>query len=286
MKRPNPDRKPYLGIRAGDLEGKWYAKFWNPKMAPLPSHIKDVLLLGPQAWPLGLELADAASLTDSGYQELESGFCVNIDGAVHVAVLTHMPRISPLMWDWWFAWHGSETQRYKLWYPKAHLYSEWCPPEASGGGSASDRDRYVGGTCFVDEYVGGMLGELSIQFLPPSQLGLDEHGLSDPERATAICARVGLSGFRLDWGYLIHYVRRVNGGAEMRSRFWMGGTNVGVRSGEGPLTEEAKKVVQGISHIGAEQARGLLVHCSQEMSHLAEFLPDIYQECKREHLTD
>jgi hypothetical protein len=267
-----------LGIRAGDLDGKWYAKFWNPKMAPLPGRIKDALLLGPQAWPLGLELADAARLTQSGHQALESGFCVNDDGAVHVAVLTRMPRVSPAMWDWWFAWHGRETQRYKLWHPAAHIYSEWCRPETSEAGHAFDRDGYVGGTCFVDEYVGGKLGQLSIQFLPPADLGFDRRDLSDPDQATAICARVGLSSLPLDWGYLIHSVRRVDDGAEMRSRFWMGGTYVAVQSGREPLTEEMRKMAEGLSRLGAEQAYGLLVHCSQEMNHLAEFLPDIYQE--------
>jgi hypothetical protein len=51
-KQPDPDRKPYLGMRPGDLDKKWYAKYWNPKMAPLPDHIKEAVLLGPQAWPL------------------------------------------------------------------------------------------------------------------------------------------------------------------------------------------------------------------------------------------
>jgi hypothetical protein len=273
-------------MRAGDLDDKWYSKFWNPKMAPLPTHIKEALLLGPQAWPLCLELADAASLAQPVYQQLESGFCVNVDGAVHVAVLTQMPRVSPLMWDWWFAWHGKESQRYKLWYPTAHLYSKWCPPEASDGGSASDRARYIGGTSFVDEYIGGVLSELSIRFLPPAELGFDVQSLSDPELATAICARLALSRFPLECGYLIHYVRRVNGGAEMRSRFWLGGAYVAPPSGQAPLTEELKKVAEGLSRMGTGQAHGLLVHCSQEMCHLAEFLPDIYQEYNRRGLKD
>jgi hypothetical protein len=28
-------RDKYLGMRSGDLDGKPYAKYWNPKMAPM-----------------------------------------------------------------------------------------------------------------------------------------------------------------------------------------------------------------------------------------------------------
>ena len=40
-------------------------------------------------------------------------------------------------------------------------------------------------------------------------------------------------------------------------------------------------MAEGISQLGAEQAQALLVHCSQEMSHLAAFLPDLHAEFKR-----
>src|SRR5262249_45351095 len=118
-------------MRSGDLEGKWYAHFWAPEMAPLPDHVRHAVLLGPQAWPLCLRLDDAPSLTAPGYQELENGFSFSPEGAVHVAVLTHLPSVSPAMWDWWFGWHSAETQRYKLWHPRAHLYSEWSAPDKS-----------------------------------------------------------------------------------------------------------------------------------------------------------
>jgi hypothetical protein len=44
-------------------------------------------------------------------------------------VLTQMPKVTPAMWDWWFAWHGSEAQRYKLWHPRAHISSKWADRE-------------------------------------------------------------------------------------------------------------------------------------------------------------
>ncbi|MFJ2473874.1 DAPG hydrolase family protein [Streptomyces sp. NPDC087659] len=75
-------------------------------------------------------------------------------------------------------------------------------------------------------------------------------------------------------------MRRVNGGAEMRSRFWMGGSHVAPRGGA-PLTGDLEKVAEGVRDLGDAQARAMVVHCSQEMNHLTVFLPDIFDEFKR-----
>ena len=52
MSHPNPNRPLYLGMRDGDLVGKPYAEFYNPRMAPLPAHAQAALLHGPVATPL------------------------------------------------------------------------------------------------------------------------------------------------------------------------------------------------------------------------------------------
>ncbi|MGW2374750.1 DAPG hydrolase family protein [Kitasatospora sp. NPDC001683] len=275
--RPDPTRRPHLGMRAGELDGKWYAKYWNPVMAPLPGHVRDAITLGPQAPPLCLSLDDAGRLSDAGYQEFENGYSLLDDGSMYVAALTRMPGASPAMVDWWFGWHATETQRYKLWYPRAHLYAQWH-------GDAVDRStpyraRYLSGTSFVDEYVGNVLGRLAIRFVHPGRLGFDEDGLA-PDEATAICATVGMSQVPLDWGWLVHYVRRVRDGAEMRSRFWMGGGHVATRAGA-RLGSELEAAAEGVRRLGEGQARAMVVHCSQEMNHLASFLPALFEEYER-----
>ncbi|BDM70211.1 hypothetical protein HEK616_36980 [Streptomyces nigrescens] len=275
--RPDPARQTHLGMRPGELDGKWYAKYWNPVMAPLPEHIKEALSLGPQAPPLCLGLDDARALDEAAYQELENGYSLFDDGSMHVATLTYMPGVSPEMVDWWFWWHATETQRYKLWYPRAHLYAE--RPGGAGEQSAPYRERYVDGTSFVDEYVGNVPGRLAIRFVRPRSLGFDE-GRLDPLKATAVCARVGFSDVPLDWGHLVHYVRRVDGGAEMRSRFWMGGCHVAPRGGASP-TGELERVAEGVRNLGDAQARAMVVHCAQEMNHLAVFLPELFDEFPR-----
>ena len=95
----------------GDLDGVWYAKYWNPQMASLPKHIMEALATGPQAPQLFPSIEHVASLAMPGYQTLENGFGVTEDGAAVVAALTRMPRVTPAMWDWWFGWHGARLEK-------------------------------------------------------------------------------------------------------------------------------------------------------------------------------
>lgn len=92
----------------------------------------------------------------------------------------------------------------------------------------------------------------------------------------AICARAGLGGTPMETGWPIHHVRPVPGGCEMRSRFWLGGRNVRPWGMPGALGSVIGAVASRLAPIGVDQARDLLVHRAQEMSHLAARLPQIY----------
>jgi len=274
MRHPNPARALYLGMRSGDLEGQPYAKFWNPNMAELAPHVREALLRGPAAPPLALALADAGTMLDGERHALENGFVLGDDGSMFVAVNTEMPDVSPEMVDFWFGWHGSDARRYKLWHPRAHVHVQWGSSE---GDDQRGRARYVGRVSFVDEYLGGVLRHAAIRFVRPSELGFDEARLADATQATAVCARIGLVSVPVDAGFLVHHVRRVPGGAEMRSRFWMGGAFGGVRGG-GVLGPIVSALARRAAALGEADARALLVHCAEEMTHLASFLPRLYAE--------
>ena len=261
----------YLGIRPGDLADKPYSEFWNPQVAPLPDHAREAVAHGPIAAPLLPALADAPAALQSPERGVENGFCFAKGGALHIAIHTFMPQVTPAMIDWWFGWHSDEPQRYKLWHPRAHVYAAWVgkPPADSQG-----RARYVGRTSHVDEYIGSSLGSYHIRFLAPHELGLDEHPLRDAQ-ATAVCARVGFASLPIDIGYLLHNVTPVAGGSEMRSRFWIGGPHASARRG-GLVGKLAVEAVKRVMRPTAADASALLVHCSQEMSHLATFLPTLF----------
>lgn len=274
MNSAETSRPRYLGMVPGDLAGKAYAPFWNPQLAPLPEHVREAVAHGPIAGPLLPPLAEAARCFESGGTDVENGFALVAGGTLHVAVVTEMPGVSPEMIDWWFGWHSDEPERYKLWHPQAHVYAAWQNASSALAG-AKGRARYVGQTSCVDEYIGSTLGSYAIRFLPPGELGLDEVRLADAQQATCVCARTGFEHAPLDFGYLAHDVERTATGSTMRSRFWIGGEHAAPRRG-GPLAKLAVSVTKRFLKPGAAEGAALLVHCSQEMSHLASFLPRLY----------
>lgn len=260
----------HLGCTPAELASSPYAGFFDPALRPLPEHVREALAVGAVAPPLLPPLARACELQESGYAAVETGYTVCPDGAVHIAVLTRMPGVTPAMWDWWFAWHGSDAQRYKLWHPGAHVHAAWKD-------GLGELDHYVGRVSRVVEYVGAQLLRVEVRFVAPALLGLDENRLGDSGE-TAICARIGMSvgGVAADGGWLLHHIRPVPGGAEMRSRFWLAGDNVRVMGWQGAAGRRLGRVAGKLLSPRRHQVTELLVHDAQEMQHLAAILPAVY----------
>lgn len=249
----------YLGYRDGDADTD-YGGFFDPQMAALPDHVVQALQHGPQADQVLLEFEHAATLLDVGYHQTENGYGRLRAGGFQVSVRTDMPGVTPAMWDWWFGWHGSQTRRYKLWHPRAHASARW----ADGGGDG----HYVGRTSLIEEYLGSAYAKAAIRFVPPAELGL-----APAADEVAVCARLGSSEVPVDIGWFVHHVRATPEGAEMRSRFWMGGPLIGVRG----ATRLAGHLVRPVAARQLPDPRDLLVHCAQEMNHLAGFLPQLHR---------
>lgn len=245
----------YLGYRGDDVNVP-FADLFNPDMAPLPEHVVQALEHGPQAEPVLPAFDGAHRLREDGYQQTENGYGTLRDNGFAVSVRTDMPGVSPDMWAWWFGWHGSDSRRYKLWHPRAHVSARW-----SGPGTG-----YVGRTSLVEEYLGSAFTSAAIQFVEPATLGLAGLGAD-----VAVCARLGSADLPVDVGWLVHHVRRIDGGAEMRSRFWMGGRHVALR-GPGVLN----RALRPLAARQLPDPRDLMVHCAQEMNHLAAFLPQLH----------
>lgn len=251
----------YLGYRPAD-EATPFADFYNPEMASLPTHVVHALEHGPQAEPLLPAFGDVVALLGDGCQPTENGFGRLRRGGFQVSVRTDMPGVAPEMWSWWFGWHGCDARRYKLWHPRAHVAARW-----RDGGSGPG---YIGRTSLVEEYLGSQFTRAAISFVPPASIGLDEGRLNG---AVAICARVGSGDLPVDVGWLVHHVRPTAWGSEMRSRFWMGGRHVALRG----RTSVANRVLAPVAERQLPDPRDLLVHCAQEMNHLAGFLPGLYR---------
>jgi DAPG hydrolase PhiG domain len=263
MSKNNPPS--YVGYQAEDYKTAYAKYFEEIQNIDIQQVVKDEIKKSPLIAGSLASVNEAKLLSQKGYTSAEIGYTLEADGSARVAVLTAMPNVTPKMWSWWFAWHGSHDNRYKLWHPKAHKSAIWQD-------GSSEFQSYIGRTSLIEEYIGKNLEKAAIRFFDPSELGL-----KDDADHVYICARLGYSQFPLDFGYLVHQIRSVEGGAEMRSRFWLGGSHIQLRI-KGAIPNFLSKIIQKVRKINALQAQDLLTHCAEEMNHLAKFLPNIYKE--------
>jgi hypothetical protein len=257
----------YLGYRNDDANTP-FGKFFNPEMAPLPTHVVEALQHGPQGGMALSAFADAARVADEGYQQTENGYGILEDGSYQVSLRTDMPGVTPAMWSWWFGWHGCDTRRYKLWHPRAHLFAAWKDGDDTG---RQGDERYIGRWSLISEYIGSSMLNGAIQFVAPAEMGCPPNS----DDAVAICARLGAGDAPVDVGWFIHHIRSTHSGAEMRSRFWMGGPHIAVRNAPGVASKAVRPIASRVLGTSEATARNLLVHCAQEMNHLAGFLSEL-----------
>lgn len=185
------------------------------------------------------------------------------DGILHVAVLTRMPGVSPKMIEWWFAEYMRTTEHYRRWHPRDHIWMSW---EDKRPGT------HVGAKHLVHEYIGGRLNKLRITFVSAEQFF--DRALDEVPGALAICARPGLLGRPIDMGRMVHLALPRPWGCELHSRFWLGY----IRSRDNTRIPEMIGNRSWIRRILAPVSlgRALQVHCHEEMTNLAGFLPDLY----------
>lgn len=263
----------YAGYRGDDLTLP-YAKYFRTHTDPALPHVVDAYRshpVDPQRIPPFSAIT--ADLRPTGTSAIETGYGQLPNGVTWVAVHTPMPNVTAAMWDWWFGWHSSESARYKLWHPDAHRYAGIERDLTAA--RIPDRARYVGNISYVDEYIGPKMQQLAIAFRDPVA-----HGFVVPAEHTIIFGRVGNSIAPVDLGWLAHQVRPTPDGCEMRSRFYLN-----IRGLHAPDVEQAAcAIARGPSAdprdttLGIDVGRDLLMHCGQEMHHLAGFLPDLYRE--------
>jgi hypothetical protein len=263
-------QKKNVGYSNEDFKN-WYGKYYDENMVDLAPQVQDALESIP--FPIGAlsRFIEAKFLKEEGYTDLETGYTNELDGSIHAAIFTAMPGVTPEMCDWWFGWHGSQNSRYKLWHPKSHVSSVWEDGE--------DDITYIGRNSIIEEYIDDKFMKLLIQFKHPTEFGFSINAIKDPSKSVYICATIGHSKFPIDYGYLVHQVRAVEGGSEMRSRFWIGGQYIHARK-ECKLTGLTSSFIQIMKIISPDLGRKMLIHCSEEMNHLAAFLPTLYAEMK------
>ena len=254
----------HLGLLGAELDLP-YARFFEPRVAPVQTQVTEALRAGPVPHEHFTPYESyAEQMLRPGYLPVETGWTLFPNGVMGVAVLTHMPGVRADMWDWWFAWHSEEPQRYRLWHPESHMVAHWAQPLAPDA-PRDDRGRYIGRTSLVREIIGGVDMHLAIRFLDPALVGMP-HGSFD---GTLIHGRTSPMTNPIEGGCLLHQLRNTPDGCEMRSRFYR---NLNPECiGAPPGTPPAEVAVQA-------RGPGLLAHCGEEMNHLSRFLAALHRD--------
>ena len=208
----------------------------------------------------GLPVNEINRMLDGGELDGEYGLFALPDGGTMIANRLTLPGVTPEMVDWWFAWHGLDTMRYIIWDRDDHIYCQTQNVTQALDASLSLRERYWNTTHIVRE---GLLDgddpyPVEIQFVPPERVGFD------PERLSVFPGTIIATPGPV---MMIHFVRPIDGGSELRTRFWMGYVST----------------PDGVVHVpdfprDVNLCRALLCHGVKEFTHLAEILPELYRK--------
>lgn len=261
-----------------DEKAKPYSKYFYRRPA-MPDMAKVEAMKRPIDPAKALKLENLNDLLNPGYLESESGWCILDSGAGYVSNHTKMPGVTPEMFKWWFAWHSLEPMRYRLWWPEGHasvMISDEDRAKILDPGTPL-ADKYQGITHHVLENVGGGYESIWIRFMKPEDCGFDMGRFKSPNIG-ALAAANGVSQFiepppgvpnHKSPAFMCHVVREIDGGIELRTRFWLG------------MHVVEKKPVhllpEGV-RLPPPAAMGLAIHNVFEFTNLAGFLPELYRE--------
>ena len=216
------------------------------------------------------KIEDRYDLFNEGYLETETGYCVMENGTAFVACLTKMPDVTTEMFDWWFAWHGLDSLRYQIWNPEDHYEVENLHKEKAVDSSLSYKERYWNTTHLVTEDIGLGRDVIHLNFKNPADMGYDADKIGTSACGTIVCAN-GTSENKLN-AVMTHFIRAIEGGVELRTRFWIG---YQIDENKNPV----KVLPEGVN-IPEFAPKSLINHCAKEFAHLAKILPSLFEEEK------
>lgn len=258
---------------------KSYSKYYFEKPGmpneELLGFLKDVKPMDPSK---ALNIEDINDLLNPGYLEVETGYCVLPNGAGYVSVCNKMPGVTVDMVNWWFAWHGLDELRYKIWWPKGH-YTVGVSDEARAkilDPNTKITDKFQGVTHRVIEDVGGGKEEIFISFLKPEDTHFDMERFHQPNISTLVMANGVSTMLEVPNApkvpaVMCHFVREIEGGVEFRTRFWLGYQII---------DKKPVKLLPPQVRVPEFVPMGLAIHCIEEYSNLKKILPSIYEEEK------
>lgn len=239
-----------------------YSKYYYMDMKTQSQKLLDKIDEGPIDCEDALKIEDINDLLNSGYLPSETGYCIMPDGSGFVASITRMEHVTPEMVDWWFAWHGLHPLRYKIWNKECHFDIKTTKREQLLNPSLSRKEKLWGVEHNVIEDLGFGPERLHINFMSPGQLGFSINRFKEPYVSSVI-------GGNVNFGVMCHFIRKIQYGIEVRSRFWIGYQIIN--------RKPVKILPEGVQS-SKEVAKRLALCTINKYSKLAKLLPLIYYE--------
>lgn len=249
-------------------------KYFKQEMAPPPQEKIGKMLSGPIAPDKVLPFSERNRLFEPGYLEEEVGWCILPDGTGYLANLTQMPGVTTEMFDWYFAWHGLEDLRYKIWDREDHYYARSQNRRKALDPDLTYKEKLWDTTHEILEDTGMGPSPIVINFKYPGDVGFKAELIGTDACSTIVCGKgygKGQPPFAIPPTFMTHFVRETCGGIELRSRFWMGWNFENGR--------DVRVLPVGMRYPDAA-AMTLALHNVKEFTNLAAILPSLYAEEK------
>lgn len=265
--------KPKVPVSEMDQQ-KSYFKYYLTNSTPVAPEKLGKVFRGPMNPVNALPFAQRNRMFEPEFIQEEIGYCVMSDGTGYVSDMTFMPGVTAKMVDWWFAWRSLEPLRYVIGNPYSHIQAMTMQMEKMKDEDLSYQERYWDSTQTVVKV--GEMGPTTefMNFKCPSDVGFDMEQIRAEDGSSLICARCyskGTPPFAQPDYFVTHHVHEVEGGVEVRSRYWLGWS---VRYGR-----DYKELQDGL-RMPPMLPMGCILQNMTEWAQLSIILPDLYSEEK------
>jgi hypothetical protein len=239
---------------------KGYSKYYFMELSNPDEKIIKILDDGAMNIENVILLEDREKILLCDNSDKKMGYCVLENGSAYVSTVTKMEGVTVEMFDWWFAWHGLESLRYKIWDREDHFDVKTTKREQLLDVNLSDKEKIWGVTHTVVENTGCGPETIEINFLPPNEFF--KNGIEGSKVETVV------------WGngssaVMCHTIHKIPNGIELSSHFWLG-YNL--------INNQVVRIIPDFVKIPLEAPKGLAYHSVKEYSNLAKILPSIYKE--------
>ena len=102
------------------------------------------------------------------------GYCKFSEGSYLVFMTCPMPNITPEMIQWWFWWHPQKDERYQIWFPGEHFAISYAKKDKDYF-EQEELPAFQNNTQYPVERIGGMKMPLRIDFVEPTEFGLEKN---------------------------------------------------------------------------------------------------------------